>query len=103
MYTLTSSGVLSRPRFACPESRLTVHGKKVYLKYLTQNFLPQNLHPLESPEKKVQMQKNIDKIRSLLAEAVALLAEIEYNNRHQMQFDYSSSIDNEVQNKETNS
>jgi len=49
------------------------------------------------------MQKKIDKIRSLLAEAVALLTEIEYNNRHQMQFDYSSSIDNEVQNKETNS
>ena len=50
------------------------------------------------------MQKNIDKIKDLLAEAVALLAEIEYNNRHQMQFDYSSSIDRtEVQNKENNS
>jgi len=48
------------------------------------------------------MQKNIDKIRDLLSEAVALLAEIEYNNRHQMQFDYSSS-NTEVQNKENNS
>ena len=48
------------------------------------------------------MQKNIDKIKDLLAEAVALLAEIEYNNRHQMQCDYSSST-TKVQNKENNS
>ena len=49
------------------------------------------------------MQKNIDKIRDLLSEAVALLAEIEYNNRHQMQFDYSSSTTKVQNNKENNS
>jgi len=49
------------------------------------------------------MQKKIDKIRSLLAEAVALLTEIEYNNRHQMQFDYSSSNTEVQNNKENNS
>ena len=37
------------------------------------------------------MQKKIDKIEKLFLEAVAILKEIEYNDRHQMRFNYDPS------------